>query len=289
MHELTLHEIQQESLKVLLKLDALCRELNIRYFLAFGTLIGAIRHNGFIPWDDDIDVMMLRKDYQILKNYMDAHADEMRPFRICDRANTKNYSASIPRFVNTDFTFRTRNPGEKQFTLGVFVDIYPLDFYGKSEKVARRLKRRTMFLDRLYIISINPSNGKKSVKNLMRILASGIAKAYLSLHNIKKIGMDTYLYNLIQKRTSESDPLIGVVAGDTSGGYFSLPSDFFNGVIEHEFEGHPLMIPARYDEYLKKYYGDYMKIPPESERVPHHSYSIYRNDTMTSVILGGGN
>ena len=103
----------------------------------------------------------------------------------------------------------------------------------------------------------------------------------------KKIGMDTYLYNLIQRRTSESDPLIGVVAGDTSGGYFSLPSDFFNEVIEHEFEGHLLMIPVRYDEYLKKYYGDYMKIPPESERVPHHSYSIYRNDAMTSVILGG--
>ena len=287
MHELTLQEIQQESLAVLLKLDGLCRKLNIRYFLAFGTLIGAVRHNGFIPWDDDIDVMMMRKDYQILKEYMEAHAEEMRPFKICDRANTKNYSCSIPRFVNTDFIFRTCNPGEKQFDLGVFVDFYPLDFYGNSEKKARQLKRRTMLLDKMYIISINPGNGKKTLGNLIRIFSAGIAKIYFSFHKIKRIGMDSYIYNLIKKHTSETDSLIGVVAGDDSSGYISFPSDFFNEISEHTFEGHSLMIPARYDEYLKKQYGDYMQLPPESERTPHHGYSIFKDDHR-KVAMGGG-
>ena len=279
MHELTLHEIQQESLKVLLKLDALCRALNIRYFLAFGTLIGAIRHNGFIPWDDDIDVMMLRKDYQILKNYMDAHADEMRPFRICDRANTKNYSASIPRFVNTDFTFRTRNPGEKQFNLGVFVDIYPLDNCGNSVSEGKMLGKKVRLLDKLYIIYINPSNGRKDAKNLVRHIISAVLKLLWGKH----FDFDTKLTTYITKKTSDNDNYIGVLYDCDP-----MKRTQFEKPIEHLFEGYTVFIPEDYDSILNLTHKGYMRLPPESERVPHHSYSIYRNDAMTPIIHEGG-
>ena len=76
MRELNLQEIQQASFQTFLKLDSLCRKLNLHYFLAYGTLIGAIRHNGFIPWDDDIDVMMLRPDLIKLAHYLDEHLEE---------------------------------------------------------------------------------------------------------------------------------------------------------------------------------------------------------------------
>ncbi|MBD5436403.1 MAG: LicD family protein [Treponema sp.] len=267
MHELTLQEIQQESLKVLLKLDALCRKLNIRYFLAFGTLIGAIRHNGFIPWDDDIDVMMPRQDYQILKEYMEAHAEEVKPFKICDRANTKNYSCSIPRFVNTDFIFRTLNPGEKQFDLGVFVDIYPLDNCGNNVLEGKRLGKKVRMLDLLYIIYINPDNGRKGLKSLLRHIIS----VFLGLLWSRHFAFDAKLAKYVSKRTSDNDKFIGVL-------YDCDPMErtLFETPVERLFEGHALYIPKDYDFVLNLTHKGYMQLPPESERVSHHGYLIFR-------------
>lgn len=275
MHELTLQEIQQESLAVLLKLDGLCRKLNIRYFLAFGTLIGAVRHNGFIPWDDDIDVMMPRKDYQILKKYMEAHAEEMRPFKICDRANTKNYSCSIPRFVNTDFIFRTRNPGEKQFDLGVFVDIYPLDNCGNSVSEGKRLGKKVRLVDLLYIIYINPNNGKKGLKNLLRHIISTFLRLLWGAH----FDFDAKLAQYVSRRTSDDDTFIGVL-------YDCDPMERtkFETPAEHLFEGHSVFIPKEYDSILNLTHRGYMQLPPESERTPHHGYSIFKDEHLTSNL-----
>ncbi|MCM1320685.1 MAG: LicD family protein [Bacteroides sp.] len=269
MQELTLQEIQQESLKVLLKLDALCRKLDIRYFLAYGTLIGAIRHNGFIPWDDDIDVMMPRKDYEILKRYMVEHSEEMKPFKICDRTNTKNYSCSLPRFVNTDFIFRTRNPGEKNFELGVFVDIYPLDNCGNSFSEGKKLGKKIRMFDKLYIIYINPDNGKKGLKSLFRRIVS----AFLKIIWRKHFDFDSRVASYISKRTSDDDTFIGVLFDCDP-----IERSKAEQLEEHLFEGHAVYIPKEYDSILNLTHKGYMQLPPESERVPHHGYSIYRTE-----------
>ena len=107
MQSLTLQECQQEALKVLIKFDEICKKNNFKYFLIYGTLIGAIRHNGFIPWDDDLDVMMPREDFDKFVRYAKDNAKGLLPFKLCDRSNTENYCYGIPRFSNLEFNMLT--------------------------------------------------------------------------------------------------------------------------------------------------------------------------------------
>ena len=101
MRELSMTEIQTGSLEILKKIDAICNECNFRYFLAYGTLIGAVRHNGFIPWDDDIDIWMPRSDYDSFIQYCEKNKDNIRPFVLMSQYNNKNYPFGISRLVDT--------------------------------------------------------------------------------------------------------------------------------------------------------------------------------------------
>ena len=134
--ELSLAEIQNKSLEVLIKFDELCAQNDFKYWLTYGTLIGAIRHDGFIPWDDDIDVMMPRDDFNRFIKFAIEHEEDLYPFKIHNRANTKNYWYGIPRFSNMKYKYIVEDNYEKPFDIGVFIDIYPLDNYGNTKKEA---------------------------------------------------------------------------------------------------------------------------------------------------------
>lgn len=95
MRELTLREIQMTSLNVLIEVDQICKDLGLRYFLMYGTLIGAIRHKGFIPWDDDLDIGMPRKDFDQLVLFFDS--EYSGALRMCTRANSEEYLYGIPK------------------------------------------------------------------------------------------------------------------------------------------------------------------------------------------------
>lgn len=117
--KLELSEVQQEMLKNVLKIDEICKQLNLNYSLAYGSLIGAIRHNGFIPWDDDMDIWMSRKDLDIFVDYCRQHEELIKPYRICTRENTENYLYGIPRFVNVDFEYIDIDPNVPKIEMGI--------------------------------------------------------------------------------------------------------------------------------------------------------------------------
>lgn len=266
MKELNLQEIQQACFSTFLKLDEICRKLNIHYYMAFGTLIGAIRHKGFIPWDDDIDVMMLRNDYEILKEYMETHQEELKPFKLCTRKNTVNYSPSIPRFVDTSYIFESSYSYEKKFVLGAFVDIYILDYCGNSFENGKEFGKKIRNWDKKYMIYLNPDNGKRNIKFFIRCLLS----IFLNILWGKNYDFDSELMKYNSKFHNENDKFVGVL-------YDCDPMDktLFLNPPEVDFEGHKVYIPNNYDSVLNLTHKGYMTLPPENERVPHHNYKIY--------------
>lgn len=272
MNELSLQQIQTETLKNLKKLDSICKKLNIHYYLAYGTLLGAIRHNGFIPWDDDIDVMLFRKDLNTLIEYFNQHLEELLPLKICTRKNTKNYSASIPRLINSDFVYESSYSYEKKYELGTFIDLYPLDNATDSEKECHSLGKKVRKLNKLYIIYINPNNGKKGLKKIVRYTIS------FALHLLwgNHFDFDKYTEKLVNKKTNDNNKYVSILYDRTKNNCCdAYPRDYFEKPLLHAFEDSYFYIPKDYDKILRQLYGSYMELPPEKERVPHHNYKIY--------------
>ena len=142
MEELTLRQMQEGALNILKKLDGICREQGLRYFLFYGTLIGAIRHKGFIPWDDDLDVAMPRPDFDRLVEYCRRHRQELQPMQLMTVDDNPQYVYPIARFSDT--RYRVKYQGIRDYGLGLFVDIYPLDGCGDTEEEARAWVQQPM-------------------------------------------------------------------------------------------------------------------------------------------------
>lgn len=271
MRELSMAEIQTESLEILKKIDAICNECNFRYFLAYGTLIGAVRHNGFIPWDDDIDIWMPRSDYDSFIQYCEKNKDSIRPFVLMSQYNNDKYPFGISRLVDTRFLLDVKN--EISYGLGLFVDIYPLDGAGDTEKEYQERKKRASRYSSLCFlasrVSLEKGTTKELKKKILKIPAYIYAKAKGTRYFLKK------LEEISKERDYETCDYIGCVVWGTDGVKAIFPKEWFQSWISHEFNGSYFRIPKDYDDVLKRLYGDYMKLPPAEKRVGHHYYVAY--------------
>lgn len=270
MEYLTLKEIQTESYNVLQTINKICKENNIRYFLAYGSLIGAIRNNGIIPWDDDIDIWMPRNDYEKFVNICNGSTIPNN-YKLCTKENTDYYWYGIARFSNLDFRYVTQS---ENFDIGVFVDIYPIDNYGNNEKKGKVLQKRIFNLHRIYAYRIS----KYKIKDFKSLIKKFIHFGLFFIPQKKcLLFINSKISKLLSIYTTEDDDLVGVPIWDTYG-YMSFKKQLFNESIEWEFEGGKFPVPKHYDEILKKIYGDYLKLPPVEKRVSHHDYKIYRRN-----------
>lgn len=173
--ELTLSEIQGEALKVLIKFDSLCKEHNWTYYIAYGTLIGAVRHQGFIPWDDDVDVQMPRKDFTELTEWCVNHEKELYPFKLCSVKTIKNYPYGLSRFANMQYKYETTSKQYLPFDIGIFIDIYPLDNYGNTYEEGLKICKKTCHLNYLlyeYYSGLGAKNFFKDIRN--RVIHFGL-------------------------------------------------------------------------------------------------------------------
>lgn len=266
-NELTPREVQEAALGVFAFLDGLCKRLNLRYWLAYGTAIGAIRHGGFIPWDDDIDICMPRRDYDVLLDYFGKHEKELRPFAAVGPSVDNPTPFLITRV--TDMRFVMEGEFGDEVRLGAFVDVYPLDGLGDSEKAARLHKRGMKKLATAYFRAGNWDYynrgcppAKRALKRAVSLLGGGAGRIYRQL-------MDkAYKYDF------DASKFVSVIVGMT---YMPFcRREWFEGAQTVEFEGLKVPLPIGYDEALRTFYGDYMQLPPESDRVGHHFYSLYR-------------
>lgn len=262
--ELTLQEIQQGSFQVLLKIKEICEKENIKYFLMYGTLLGAIRHNGFIPWDDDIDVGMLRADYERFIQYCIDHKEEIKPFELMHYRTNKKYIYPIARL--SDSRYRIEYNDAKDYGLGLFVDIYPFDKIDINDKrLIKEGKKRIWWICNCGCKHLIRS--KNPIKTVLKI-PFYIMSRFINLNKLLA-KQDIQM----QKYEAEAVDNIAISIWAISRVY---PKDFCATVIPHVFNGSEFLIPEKYDIALTKCYGDYMRLPPEEERAGHHFYNAFK-------------
>lgn len=270
MKVLTTREIQAESLKILQTVHGFCEENGLVYSLAFGSLIGAIRHKGFIPWDDDIDIIMPRPDYERFVTTFSA------PGLGIASEKDKDYYLNYCRVFDTVKTgCHTILPIGKNYKGGVWIDVFPADgvaddFKAFSENIRPHKHLWTLQLRYRY-----------SLTSWKEILHAGSVKDKCILLALKISGRGQKLLDRVNAELRQN--AVRIPFGST--GHWSqlgvlddgirnyqLCSDF-ETTLEAEFEGHSFRIMNGYDRFLRNIYGDYMKLPPEDQRVPKHGHA----------------
>ena len=168
-----MQEIQSVSLEVLKKITDIMDHEGFNYILAYGTLIGAIRPKGFIPWDDDIDIMMLRPDYEKFLEYAESHKEELDYLEVFNMNTNPDYPHMITRVSDSRYEIDVTN--ERRCGLGIFVDIYPMDGIGNTIEESESLLRKTCKYPSMIFLSTRKyyhfGNTKGWLKRLMKIPA----------------------------------------------------------------------------------------------------------------------
>lgn len=258
-NRMKLWEIELEMLDIL---ELACKELNINYFMAMGSALGAVRHKGFIPWDDDIDVGMLRKDFDIFAQ----NASKFFPEGIDIQYGISDRGADcLMRIRNSQSTGIVR--GEELFAgnKGAFIEVYCYDYCADNMlrklqlKIAKSLQG--LMFSRKYI-DPHVTKRKRRIKNLFRWIPLSV------LWN---------LYNkIIQIQTKENEyvDLIGLPDYSRSKKELAHVEDL-NKSIYMPFENRMVRVAVGYDRVLRHLYGDYMKLPPLEKRGTFHSYAVF--------------
>ena len=267
----TLEKLHRAEAEMFKDFADLCERNKIEYFAISGTAIGAVRHQGFIPWDDDFDVVMLRDDYETFCDYCMRHQDDMKPYKLFTRKNEENYPYNIARLNNMDY--RAVYENVQGYDSGVFIDIYPLDGAGtNAEQVIQQVKKKKSDLFRIALWSIDDHYTKSTYHKWYRSVAKYVVRSYAKIRGsryfLDKMESFKYLYDIKKSR------YIAEMTWDS--GLTLYEKKWFETYVYMDFENLKVKVPVGYDEFLKCHYGDYMKLPPAEERIPHHEYKVYR-------------
>lgn len=269
-NELSLKDIQLGEYEILKKIHNICKELNIRYYLFYGTLLGAVRHKGFIPWDDDIDIIMPRPDYNLLIEYIKENSENLKPLQLMHYSTNKDYIYPIARVSDDRYILHFKNT--KEYGLGLFIDVYPIDGCGNTAEEAKKIWNKNKikkFWVGVYGIRQYKKSTKSMLKSILKYMAMQMVKLFDVPKMIAKLDTEASLLNF------DDYAYVGCTAWQVSGlGYFR--KELLDEIALVKFEDGMFYAPSQYDEVLKETYGDYMQLPPESKRIPHHEYVAYR-------------
>lgn len=267
MQEVSREEYIEVLKKELSFIDEICSEQNIRYFVYYGSLIGAIRHHGMIPWDDDIDIVMPRNDYEKFLEYFKSNNTD------CYTIVSNDTDSSVPYLISrvSDKRYHLEFLQGIQHEVGVFIDIYPLDGMGNCKISADIHGTVCCFLRKFFYAKYGFYFPKGRIfKNLiMKFL-----KKLLNIH--KKPFTQSLLKKLAKSKSFEKSKYVNcpLWADEYISG--NLPREYFDKCKRVKFEGIDVNIPAEYDKILTALFGNYMELPPEKDRVMHHFYKVYK-------------
>ena len=257
--EINMQDVWAVEQSILDEIARVCEENDLRYSLAYGTLLGAVRHKGFIPWDDDVDIMMPREDYEKL---MELWPEVAPDGLILDRCDLDPENCNVFAKVRKDHSTFLQFPSEvrSDHHKGIFNDIFPADHVPKS-----RLAQKLQYLDFAFMLLFNrgyPSGSGGVIEAAERVLLRLVPKKrYYSISRF--FGRRGRRWN--------SKPAAGLVYPVTIRDckrYY--PADLFDQLQKIPFHGQTYFAFAKAEEFLTIRYGDYLQLPPEEDRVWKH-------------------
>ncbi|MBR1389670.1 MAG: LicD family protein [Prevotella sp.] len=246
-----IQELRHIQMGILDDVHRFCETHGIRYFLSSGTLIGAVRHHGYIPWDDDIDIYMPRADYERFMTEYDGGTD----YRVLNPRKEKDYYYTFAKVV--DLRTRMVERETKGFEIGVYMDIFPVDYVSDNLQERERvfkLKHLLYKIRRCKIAHENPLHSRL---------------AYLCYRCLPvSVGMlNRWIERLIILKQPTATVCNMTEAGPKMKGCF--PAEDIASSVDIDFEGRRYKTMVGYQDYLTRTYGDYMQLPPEDQRVTH--------------------
>lgn len=266
MKELSLQELKEIELDILKMFDAFCKENDIKYYLSHGTLLGAIRYKKFIPWDDDVDLLIPREDYnRMLTLFQDT--DRYRLF-----AFEKNPDYLYPIAKLCDMTTRKdESDYHNGIELGVDIDLFPLDAWDDDiEKAKREVKYIGKNMFRLGLTKLKKPDSVNPIKRFIKGIVMAFCKMRGSKHYIKNILKASY------KVEQKGNKYLGCKAWCVYREKGIIPAEVFADTVEIEFEGEKFPAPIGWDTYLTCLYGDYLPEPPKEKQKTHHRFKAYK-------------
>ena len=254
-----LHKLQSVELKILVEFDRVCRKNKIKYCLGCGTLLGAIRHKGFIPWDDDIDVWMMRDEYEKFCDI--CQKDLSSDFFLQNWYTDPYFNSAYGKLRLKGTSFKRAGQEKMKYQDGIYIDILPLD-----NLPDQYWKRHIMIVKAWFFRKMTYAKAGAMCEDLF---IKRIGYRLLSIVPLKY--SKKAFYKLITKYRNV-DTLYCKCLGDVN--FNPHWKDDFTELIEGAFEGYSFFIPQRYDSLLKNNIGiNYMQIPPKRKRVPHADVS----------------
>ena len=260
-----LQRLKQIETEMLKECISICDKLGIKYYLIGGTLLGAVRHKGFIPWDDDIDIAMTRMDYcRFLKE-----APAMLPGNLFLQSmySEKDALFNFAKIRNSDTAFIETSVKDLDINHGVFIDIFPLDVFPDN----RLYEKIFLFFKHCLRLRVGrgffaESHKKSSLKN--RIINAILSTILFAVTPHRAVKMRDRLYTSAKK---------GTRLANHSGAWGVkeiVPMEWYGEGTFLEFEGISVRCPAEYKKWLMRVYGDYMKLPPVEKRISHHYVEV---------------
>ena len=252
---ISIEERKKIQLEMLTELDKFCRDHSLRYVLAYGTLLGAIRHKGYIPWDDDVDIIMPYEDMLYLKHHIDSEL-----MYVVNAASKEYYPYPFPRLVHKGSFSKI---GKRAKSHGVYIDLYVMI------PCTENISKQALIVNRL-----------KPLFNCWRL----VNRAYLCLlreTNLRDMPGVQWLNRIYEKQFREK------LLDNNGKNFFCISGplrtyknetfdyNLFESIIDVDFENRKFMAPACYDKCLTQFYGDYMTPPPADKQIPYHGGEYY--------------
>lgn len=248
-------DIKKVCLNILIEFDKICKKNNLRYSLAYGTAIGAVRHSGYIPWDDDIDVMMPREDYDKLLRLF---SNDSNYKLLCD--SMPDYYYQYSKMIDSNYPIKEYNRKEKM--MGLWIDIFPIDYITEISSSKKIKKYLNFYNHAIWYSGIKKWTEKKTTKNkIIGLLIDFFGdKFFLKKHSL-----------FIKKHCSRSG---NICFASASPNIVFFPYDVFDSIVDVDFEGYKMNLTAHYDDYLTEIYGRYMDLPLKEQQVAHHLFEF---------------
>ncbi|MBR3039862.1 MAG: LicD family protein [Lachnospiraceae bacterium] len=270
-----LTKLRQIQMDIYHEIERICANHDIPFVTIAGTALGAVRHNGFIPWDDDLDIAMMRSDYTRFLEYANG---EINPGFFVQNYYTDSYYGNYFTKIRRNGTLFEQNIDKKdQSHHGIFVDVFPIDRVTDNPHERKKYQKKLMISLQMYMAKCNKGisgevdSFKGKIKHLIRLILHGVLVFASKEKLFNKLNDLCQIYN-----TGDSGTLMNSVVFAMTGGVFDAETMF--PAVKHDFEGDTILIPRDADRYLSQTYGNYMELPPVEQRTNHRPVQLSFGD-----------